>query len=343
MSASAQTTAARVMDIRAEGKDILALELGRVDGLPWGAYEPGAHLDLHLPNGMVRSYSLCGLVAMGACPERYRIAVGKSAASRGGSAYVHERLRVGDVLPVSAPRNHFALDDSTAPVVLVAGGIGITPLLAMARQCAALGRDWTLHYCVRTPAHAAFLDELWALPGALDRVLVWQSAGRGRRFDAATVLRGAGSSAPLGVPATALAGLAPDSHVYCCGSPSLMAAVESAIAWLPDSQRHFERFVAAASAETEHEATLGFIVHLAQSKKQVHVPAGRSVLECLESEGVSVPFACREGLCGSCETAVLDGDVDHRDCVLSQADRAANQKMMVCVSRAARGHLTLNL
>ncbi len=127
MSGGALTTAARVMDLRAEGKDVLALELGRVDGLPWGAYGPGAHLDLHLPNGMVRSYSLCGPVAMGACPERYRVAVGKSAASRGGSAYVHERLRLGDVLQVSAPRNHFALDDSTAPVALVAGGIGITP------------------------------------------------------------------------------------------------------------------------------------------------------------------------------------------------------------------------
>ena len=122
-----------------------------------------------------------------------------------------------------------------------------------------------------------------------------------------------------------------------------MVAVERAIAWLPDSQRHFERFVAAASADAEQEVSQSFIVPLAQSKKQVHVPAGRSVLECLESEGVSVPFACREGLYGSCETAVLDGEVDHRDCVLSQADRAANQKMMVCVSRAARGHLTLNL
>lgn len=327
MSATA-TTAVKVLAYRAEALDVVSLELGALDGAALTAQEPGAHLDLHLPNGLVRSYSLCGSPDGKGAAGRYRIAVGNSTTGQGGSAYVHGQLRVGDTLRIGAPRNHFQLDKAKGPVVLVAGGIGITPLLPMARQCAREGRDWKLHYCVRSEARAAFLDELRALDAGQGRVATWYSSGQGTRFDAAGALGGC---------------LPSNAHVYCCGSPSLMGSVEQAISGLPQERRHFERFVAHGDGAADAGAGHAFTVHLSRSGRQLDVPAGRSVLECLESAGVPVPFACREGLCGSCETPVLQGCVEHRDHVLSAADRAAHKKMMVCVSRAADRHLTLDL
>lgn len=324
---AAATTAVKVRALRAEAQDVVSLELCAADGSALAPQSPGAHLDVHLPNGLVRSYSLCGSLASEGERGSYRIAVGRSAASRGGSSYVHEHVRVGDTLRIGAPRNHFRLDEGALQVVLIAGGIGITPLLAMARQCARERRDWRLHYCVRTGARAAFIDELRALEGGQDRVTVWCSAD-GTRFDATSVLR-----PPL--PS--------QSQVYCCGSPSLMNSVEQAISWLPEHHRHFERFAGSDSPLPGTGAERSFTVHLDRSQKTLEVPAGRSLLECLESIGMSVPFACREGLCGSCETPVLGGCVEHRDFVLAAADRALHQRMMVCVSRAADRHLTLDL
>lgn len=322
------TVAVKVCAIRAEAQDVLSLELAAQDGTALAPQEPGAHLDLYLPNGLVRSYSLCGGVPGQPERGRYRIAVGRSANSRGGSAYVHEQVRVGDTLHIGVPRNHFRLDGHAQKVVLVAGGIGITPLLSMARQCAQEGRDWQLHYCIRTGTRAAFIDELRGLEAGQHRVTTWCSGIDGNRFDAASILH---PSLPL------------DTHVYCCGSPALMNAVERAIGWLPEPQRHFERFLVDADRSTGAQDQRGFTLQLERSRQALEVPAGRSVLECLEAAGISVPFACREGLCGSCETTVLEGCVDHRDFVLSQADRASHKKMLVCVSRAADLHLKLDL
>lgn len=325
---AAATTAVKVLALRAEAQDVLSLELAAADGSALEPQEPGAHLDLHLPNGLVRSYSLCGDVHGEVGRGHYRIAVGRSTTSRGGSAYVHEHVRVGDTLRIGAPRNHFKLDRGAQKVVLVAGGIGITPLLSMARQCAQEGRDWHLHYCVRNGVRAAFLDELRSLEAGQHRVTTWFSEVGGNRFDATGVLR-----PPLPL----------NSHVYCCGSPSLMQSVEQAINWLPEHQRHFERFMGGTDTSLDTHGERTFTLHLEQSRQTLEVPAGRSVLECLEDAGIFVPFACREGLCGSCETPVLEGCVEHRDFVLSAADRASNKKMMVCVSRAADQHLRLDV
>jgi ferredoxin-NADP reductase len=319
---STATLLARVAAVRAQALDVRSIELRAHDGPRLPAATPGAHLDLHLPGGLVRTYSIFEAAADG---SHYRIGVGRDAGSRGGSAFVHEQLRVGDVLPVSAPRNHFPLSPNAGPVVLIAGGIGITPLLAMARQCAAEGREWTLHYCARSPARAAFLEELHALDGGGARTKTWFSTA-GARFDAAAVL----SAVP------------PDTQVYCCGPERLMDAVEAASAWLAPAQRHFERFVAPASDATPADAN-AFELRLQRSGVTVQVPADRSVLECIEDHGIAVPFSCREGLCGTCETSVLDGTVDHRDFVLSAADKRAHHKMLVCVSRAACSHITLDL
>lgn len=322
---NADLLAVRVAALRTEALDVLSVELEAQEGVSLPSAEAGAHIDLHLANGLVRNYSLCNTPGT---TRRYRLGVGRSATSRGGSAYVHEQLRVGDVLRISAPRNNFALTPKAQQVVLVAGGIGITPLLAMARQCAADGRDWTLHYCARSHLRAAFFDELRVLQGEIQRIHTWFSDEDGKGFDA---------------EGTFVAAPPPSLHVYCCGPESLMNAVELATAHFAPDQVHFERF----GAPMPHVAAVGaaesFELHLKRSGLTLQVPPARSVLDCIESHGVMVPFSCREGLCGTCETTVLDGAIEHRDFVLSAVDRAAQNKMMVCVSRAAGGHLTLDL
>lgn len=316
--------AVRVVSMRAEALDVVSLELQAENGAPLPSADPGSHIDLHLPNGLVRNYSLCDTRAS---TQRYRIGVGRSATSRGGSAFVHERLRVGDVLRISPPRNNFALVSDSQRVVLVAGGIGITPLIAMARRCAAEGREWTLHYCARSRLRTAFLDELRALADGPTCVQTWLAEEDGKGFDAAATFAG---TPPPGL------------HVYCCGPEPLMNAVERATTHFASGQVHFERF-GAPVLEAAVPVASGVDLHLKRSGLTLQVPPELSVLECLESHGVSVPFSCREGLCGTCETSVIDGMVDHRDFVLSAADRAAQRKMMVCVSRAAGAHLTLDL
>lgn len=316
------TTSVRVTAVRAQALDVRSIELRTQDGAALPAAAPGSHIDLHLPGGLVRTYSIFEVSSDG---SSYSIGVGRDSNSRGGSAFVHEQMRVGDVLPISAPRNHFALAQEAKRVLLIAGGIGITPLLAMARQCAQEGRDWTLHYCARSPSRAAFLEELSALDPGVTRIKTWFSVA-GQRFDAATTL----------------SDVSPDTHVYCCGPERLMRAVETAPGPLASAQRHFERFVAPALDGVVRD-TNAFEVRLQRSGLSFQVPAGRSVLECIEDHGIAVPFSCREGLCGTCETSVLDGTVEHRDFVLSAVDKEAQNKMLVCVSRAACSRITLDL
>lgn len=319
---NAPLTSVRVAAVRARALDVRSVELQSRDGAALPAAAPGSHIDLHLPGGLLRTYSI---FEVGADGTSYGIGVGRDGNGRGGSAFVHEQIRVGDVLPISAPRNHFPLSPDAARVLLIAGGIGITPLLAMARQCVAQGADWALHYCARSPSRAAFLEELRALDPGGSRIHTWFSSD-GRRLDAAALLKDA----------------SPDAHVYCCGPESLMNAVETAPGPLPPAQRHFERFVAPASDLASGD-TSAFDVQLQRSGMTVHVPADRSVLECLEDHGIDVPFSCREGLCGTCETGVLAGTVEHRDFVLSAAEKLAQNKMLVCVSRAACSRITLDL
>lgn len=321
---SPELITARVAAVRALALDVLAVDLEAADGRSLPLAEAGAHIDVHLPGGVIRNYSI---FEPQAAPRAYRIAIGRSATSRGGSAFVHDHLRVGDTVGISPPRNNFPLNRSASRVVMVAGGIGITPLMAMARQCDADGRDWTLHYCARVRSRAPFLDELRTLQGGNSRVHLWLSKEDGKRFDAQAVL----SAAAVGT-----------AHVYCCGPDQLMQAVEKATSHLAPDQVHFERFSAPVSDPPE-SSTGTFELYLKRSDAVLQVLPGQSTLECIEAHGVSVPFSCREGLCGTCETAVIDGVIDHRDFVLSAADRASHQKMMVCVSRAACARVTLDL
>jgi len=314
-----QTLTMRVQAMRYEARGVVSVELRAAEGGELPAYAPGAHIDLHLGNGLVRSYSLCGAPEQ---RDRYVVGVLNDRASRGGSRYVHEQLRVGATLPVTAPRNHFALDESAAHTVLVAGGIGITPIACMARRLAQLGRSFELLYCARSRAEAAFLDELEQYGDAL-RLHLDEEQG--------------------GAPdlAARLAGHAPDTHFYCCGPGPMLQAFESACAGLGYQNVHIERFAAdpAVSAVQEGEYT----VELARCGKRLTVPAGKALLDALLEAGVEVDHSCREGVCGSCETRVLEGLPEHRDSVLSKNERESGKTMMVCVSGCKGARLVLDL
>ncbi len=309
--------------MRYEATSVIGLELvplPPLNELP--AFDAGAHIDLLLPGGLTRQYSLLNDPAE---RQRYQIAVNKDAHSRGGSRCVHERVRVGDVLTISAPRNHFPLDESAVLQVFIAGGIGITPIMSMIARCRTLGLPWRLYYAARTREYAAFVDtlEAWAKGPEAQVQFNFDQAPGGKMLDLAAVL--------ASVPA--------DAHVYCCGPLPLLAAFEAATAHRPAGQVHREYFAASEAAATAG----GFSVELARSGRSVQVQAGESILDCLMAIGVEPPHSCREGICGTCEVRVLEGVPDHRDMVLSAAEKARNDRLMICCSGAKSPRLVLDL
>lgn len=296
-----------------EADGVLSVELARPDGKPLPAWTPGAHLDLHV-GGFVRQYSLCGDPAD---PTAYRLGVLNEPSSRGGSRHVHTKLRPGQTVRAVGPRNHFALEPATSYVFL-AGGIGITPILAMAIRAERDGVPYRLIHGGRSRASMAFGAELSALTG--DVTLVPQDEH--------------------GHPdlAAALRDLPADALVYCCGPEPLLKAVEEAC---PAGQLRVERF-AAPVVERDGDDT-AFEVECRRSGVTLNVDAGTSVLEAAENAGLAVASSCRDGICGSCETRVLAGTPDHRDFLLSEAERATGETMMLCVSRCTSDRLVLDL
>ncbi|HEX4251360.1 MAG TPA: PDR/VanB family oxidoreductase [Pseudonocardia sp.] len=296
---------------------VVAMELARPDGGRLPDWTPGAHIDLVLPNGLTRQYSLRGDRWDA---HRYRVGVLREVAGRGGSAYVHDELRPGDLVGVGGPRNNFPLVPATR-YLFVAGGIGITPLLPMLHQADLLGVDWQLLYGGRRRTSMAFLDDL---AGYGDRVSVVPQ-------DEAGLLDLPGY---LGAPRA-------DTRVYCCGPAPLLAAIETACAGWPPHTLRIERFVAADQGAPVRTAP--FEVELARSGATVTVRPGTSVLEAVNAAGVDVLSSCRQGTCGTCETTVLAGTPDHRDSILTDAERAAGDCMFLCVSRALGDRLVLDL
>jgi len=317
---NSSTISALVHTLRHEAEGIISVELR-----PWGdtvltPFEAGSHIDLHLPNGLVRSYSLLNAPSD---QGRYVVGILRDRASRGGSRYVHEQLRVGTQLQISQPRNNFALDTRASHSVLVAGGIGITPIYCMFRQLLALGRSAELIYCARSRAEAALVDEISGL-GA--KVLYHFNDEKGGLPDLASYL----------------AGRPADTHFYCCGPTPMLDAFEQTCERLGYPHAHIERFTAAEVAASE-DAQDSYSVELSKSGKTVSVEPGLNLLDVLLEAGCDIEYSCREGVCGSCETRVLEGDVDHRDGVLTKAERAANKSMMVCVSGCKSRRLVLDL
>lgn len=303
----------RVLAARAVAEGVRELLLGPAAGGPLPAWTPGAHVDLVLRPGLVRQYSLCGDPAD---RTRWRVAVLREAAGRGGSAHVHDVLRPGDLVTARGPRNHFPLRPAPA-YLFVAGGIGITPLLPMIAATARAGADWRLLYGGRRRASMAYLDEL-------------------ARYGGRVEVRPQDELGLLDLDA-ALAAAPPDAHVYCCGPEPLLRAVEDRCA---GPRLHVERF---SPKPVDPAATSAFDVVLRRSGLRLRVGAGTSVLAALQAAGVAVLDSCREGTCGTCETAVLAGRPDHRDSVLDEAERAGGASMMVCVSRSLTPELELDL
>jgi vanillate O-demethylase ferredoxin subunit len=290
--------------------------------LPFPEFTAGAHIDVHLPDAMVRSYSLVNPQVE---THRYVIAVNKDPATRGGSRYLHEGVRVGDCLTISRPRNNFPLAEDATHSVFIAGGIGVTPLWCMMQRLAQLGLSWQLYYCARTRDHAALLDDIESLGSQAGAkvVLNFDHEPGGKVLDLHAVMRD--------VPK--------EAHVYCCGPNAMLAAFQEASRGRPQEHVHLEYFSASAPAATSG----GYTVVLVRSQARIFVKEGMTVLDALLEEGVDVPFSCREGVCGSCETKVLSGVPDHRDVILSDAEKAAGRTMMICCSGSKSQELVLDL
>jgi ferredoxin-NADP reductase len=297
---------------------VAVLDLRDPTGASLPAWAPGAHVDLKLPNGLVRQYSLCGDPRD---RSTWRIAVLREPASRGGSAHVHEALHVGAEVDVYGPRNNFPLVESSG-YLFIAGGIGITPILPMLAAAEAAGADWELHYGGRSRPSMAFLETLEDATG--DRVTLHPQDEVGL-IDLPRI---------LGTPR-------PGTLVYACGPEPLLKATEEHCARWPEGSLHLERF--SSKEPGEPVITASFDVELATSGLTLTVPPDKSILQVLEEAGIAVFSSCQEGTCGTCETPVLEGQVDHRDSLLTPMERAANDAMLICVSRAACPKLVLDL
>jgi ferredoxin-NADP reductase len=315
-TATDETVEMRIAARRELAAGVIELELAPVEGGAAPDWDPGAHVDLHLPDGMVRQYSLCGR------PDdstALRVAVLREPEGRGGSIYLHDEAAAGDVLEVSLPRNHFTLEPA-ARYLFIAGGIGITPLIPMIAQAEVDGAEWTLLYGGRTRGSMAFRAELEPDP----RVTVVPEDELG-----------------LLDLATALAEPREDTLIYTCGPEPLLKAIEGASAAWPQGALHLERFK--PRDDVPGGPGEAFEVVLRRSGVTLTVEPGRSILETVAEAGIEVPSSCEEGTCGTCETMVLEGEPEHRDSVLTPAEQAVNDCMMICCSRARGERLVLDL
>lgn len=304
-------------------QDIASFELAALDDQQLPAYAAGAHIDVHVPGGPVRQYSLYDLPSDG---RRYRIGVLRDPNSRGGSATLVETVRQGDVIEISAPRNHFQLDAAAGHSVLLAGGIGITPILCMARELARSGRSFEMHYCARSLDRMAFLDALQHHDLA-GRVHIHVDDGApAQRFDARLA---------IGAPG-------PQHHLYVCGPTGFMDHVlgtARTLGWSED-RLHREYF---AAAPIDHTADGPFEIELARSGRVIQVGADQSAAQAMLDAGIDLSLSCEQGVCGTCVTKVRSGTPHHCDMYLTEAERAKNDCFMPCCSRACTPRLVLDL
>jgi tetrachlorobenzoquinone reductase len=314
--ASSDVRELRVTDIGLVARDIKLIRLEACDGQPLPPAEPGAHLTLILPNGLERQFSL---IEPGAMPSSYLLGVKLEPESRGGSRYLFDDVRVGDRIQARPPLNHFPLVEDGTRSLLLAGGIGITPIWSMAQRLTALGRPWKLAYTCRAPEDALFLTDL----RSIEHAHLHFSRAAGARMD----MKALCDSEPE------------NTHFYCCGPVSMLEAFEAATAGRPGSHIHLEAFAA------REEAALGggFTVELAKSGRSLFIPPGQSILDAIAATGLPVPHSCVVGVCGTCETTVLAGTPDHRDSILTATERESGKTMMICCSGSLTEKLVLDL
>jgi vanillate monooxygenase ferredoxin subunit len=304
-------------------QDILLFELVSTNGLPLPAFSAGSHVDIYLPGGLTRQYSLCNNPAES---HRYHIAVLRNDDGRGGSRAMHQLVDKGDTLTISLPKNHFHISETATASVLFAGGIGITPLLSMAERMSATGHSFALHYCTRSRARTAFWERIES-SGFSDSVFCYFSEEpTDLLLDLPRVLRTCD----------------PNAHLYTCGPKGFMDAVLMAAreeGWSED-RLHYEVF----NAELAKLPTDGsFEVELAKSQRTIRVAANETVIEALSANGIQVPVSCEQGVCGTCLTRVLQGQPDHRDFFLTPEEREAGDQFLPCCSRALSSTLLLDL
>lgn len=299
---------------------VISFELADRDGKHLPTFQPGAHIDVHLPNGLVRQYSLTN--GPGDLMS-YVIGVKQESASKGGSKVLVESVREGDVLAISEPRNNFPLRRDATRTLLIAGGIGITPLLSMARFLDKSSLPYELHYFVRAGENVAFKSELEVLHGRVDTHI---GLAREAIREKVTALLGPYQFA---------------NHVYICGPGAMLEMVQEVAATLgwPDDAVHFEYF----QNDKVIDSSSSFDIELARSAMTLHVPAGKTILETMREAGLTVPSSCEQGACGTCLTTVMEGEVDHQDVYLNKTEKASNTCMMTCVSRAKSGRLVLDI
>jgi vanillate O-demethylase ferredoxin subunit len=317
----------RVARKTVEAADICSYELVAADGSALPPFAAGSHIDVHLPGGFVRQYSLCNDPTES---HRYLIAALLDPATRGGSRALHTQVHEGHVLGISAPKNHFALVHGAQHSLLLAGGIGITPLLCMAERLAASGADFALHYAARSRPRMAFHDRIARSAFAARAHFHFDDGAVDQKLDIAALL-----AAPQAAPQAG-------THLYVCGPKGFIDAVLGTArgrGW-PESQLHFEFFTAAPVAH-EHDAE--FRVQLASSGRIVPVQAGQTVVEALAAMGVEVPVSCGQGVCGTCLTRVLSGEPEHQDLYLTPEEQARNDQFTPCCSRAKSPLLVLDL
>lgn len=320
---STPTLQALVYSIRHEANSIISVEFRpATSDVSFPAFEAGSHIDLHLGNGLTRSYSLVNPVTD---QQRYVVGVFNDQKGRGGSRYVHEQLREGTTLAISAPRNNFRLDETAEHSVLLAGGIGVTPIFCMLQRLATLGKQVDFIYCARSRQDAAFLAGIEAFSSEKIRLHLHFNDEQGHSPNLKFLL----------------AGHAPETNFYCCGPTRMLDAFAATCQAMGYVNAHLERFAAAHAAAP---STLdGYEVELRKSGKTVQVPAGSSLLDALLNAGMAPNHSCRDGLCGACETKILSGEAEHHDSILTKQEQAANKSMMICVSRCLRGPLVLDM
>lgn len=308
---------ARVVQMTWESDRVVSLRLASTSGHRLPAWTAGSHIDVHLGSSIVRQYSLCGSPAE---LDTYRIAVLREEHGQGGSSYVHEKLRIGQELRITGPRNNFQLKPAKS-YVFVAGGIGITPLLPMITEADASATPWRLLYAGSGRSHMAFLAEVdsWG-----DRVELHPD-DEGARIDLVKTVDG----------------LAEDEHLYACGPAAMLEELESLCAEKRPGCLHLERFMPKRREDTS--STDGTIeVECRASNISVSVPGTCSILDAMEQAGIDWPSSCREGVCGTCEATVLEGVPDHRDSLLSPEEQESGETLMVCVSRAKTDRLVID-
>ena len=307
----------RLTAIHYAARDTSLFEFQRPDGKPLPPYEPGAHIDVHLPNGLLRNYSL--IVAKPE-PSTYTIGIKRDPASRGGSRWIHEAMLVGSTLKIGEPRNNFRLHEDAAHTILFAGGIGITPIWCMVQRLESLGRSWKLYYSCRSRTDMAFLNALEAMAPAH---LHFDDESAGKFLDIAAII----AEAPK------------DAHIYCCGPMPMMQAFEAASANWPSEQVHVEYFV----PRQPPAKTGGFTVELARSGASYFIPEGETILNVLLDAGIDVDYSCELGICGACEQRVISGTPEHRDSILSEEEQAENKRVMICCAGCKTDKLVLDM